>query len=235
MAVTRDVLVRATPFLWELSERSNTYSNRICRKLQYYFTIFPKIRDYPQFFGKRRHQGRLGRIILRIRPTALKFSRKREILYEIFAGTVVFQGKTSEQLKAKQIERQGTAAAQKQIDGQEPKSGQDEAGKKGDDVRGTRGGAGRKATMMTAEKAGENSCSVEAPQGQQIEESQRQRQGNEQSGDRGHCGEQKSEAPHGKRGKGVGQRAAQGADQLIVVRGKAALSRDQPHTGAAQA
>ena len=34
MAVTREVLVRATPFLWELSERSNVYFSRQRRKLQ---------------------------------------------------------------------------------------------------------------------------------------------------------------------------------------------------------
>jgi hypothetical protein len=33
-AVTRDVLVRATPFLWELSERSNLYCNREAPKMQ---------------------------------------------------------------------------------------------------------------------------------------------------------------------------------------------------------
>ena len=34
MAVTRDVLVRATPFLWELSERSKLYYNRVRPKMQ---------------------------------------------------------------------------------------------------------------------------------------------------------------------------------------------------------
>jgi hypothetical protein len=34
MAVTRDMLVRATPFLWELSERSSLYFNRQCPKMQ---------------------------------------------------------------------------------------------------------------------------------------------------------------------------------------------------------
>ena len=47
MAVTRDVLVRATPFLWELSERSKTYCNRMRAKLQYVFSYLLKFVNIP--------------------------------------------------------------------------------------------------------------------------------------------------------------------------------------------
>ena len=81
----------------------------------------------------------------------------------------VLKDQAQKELQAKKIERKGAAAAQKKIDGKQPKCRQDETGKQRDDTPGAVGGKGGETAMVRAKKAVYNASPVKASQGQEIE------------------------------------------------------------------
>ena len=99
MAVTRDVLVRATPFLWELSERSKTYCNRDATKLQY---ISEDLQNFVIIPNKSSLSADFWNYLCEIsinRPRSCKCSKIRTVLL------AVLDENRTEELQAKNVER----------------------------------------------------------------------------------------------------------------------------------